>query len=44
MILASFTGFTGLIIFRFILGAFEASIAPTMHVEKTRIAKTIWTN
>jgi hypothetical protein len=30
MILAAFTSFTGLVIFRFILGAFEASIAPTM--------------
>lgn len=32
MILAAFTSFTGLVIFRFILGAFEASIAPTMMI------------
>lgn len=30
MICAAFTSFTGLIIFRFVLGAFEASISPCM--------------
>lgn len=32
MILAAFTSFPGLLVFRFILGAFEASIAPTMMI------------
>jgi MFS family permease len=32
MILAAFKSFPGLLVFRFVLGAFEASIAPTMMI------------
>ena len=43
-IMSAFTSFTGIAIFRFILGAFEASISPSMRTSSPLIGRTLLTS
>lgn len=42
--MSAFTSFTGIAIFRFILGAFEASISPSMRTSSSLIGRTLLTS